>query len=85
MTDRGAVDVLPKPKSPELLEGKVYFHVLLPPGIIGRLKATAFNRGYKPGPFLEELLDVVLPKKVKAKVVRKVTAKIKLVRQKEAR
>lgn len=77
------IDVLPSPKSPEFLGGKIYFHVLLSPSIIERLKMTAHVRGYKPGPFLEELLDNVLPKKVKSKVIKRTPAKITMIRAKE--
>jgi hypothetical protein len=80
-----AIDVLPSPKSPEFLGGKIYFHVLLSPTIIERLKMTAHVRGYKPGPFLEELLNNVLPKKVRTKTIKRQPAKISLVRSKESR
>ena len=79
------IDILPSPKSPEFMGGRVYFHVLLAPSIIERLKMTSHVRGYKPGTFLEELLDNVLPKKVRSKVVKRTPAKLTMIRSKESR
>lgn len=78
-------DVLPSPKSPDFIGGRVYTHFMLPPGIVERLKQTAFSRGYKPANFLEELLDSVLPKRINRRITKRLPARISLVRTKEAR
>jgi hypothetical protein len=77
-----AIDVLPAPKSPDFNGTKVYVHFMIAQSIDARLRATAFARGYKPAAFLEELLDAVLPKKIKRKYTKRATvpAKIKLLR-----
>jgi hypothetical protein len=77
------IDILPTPRSPEFMGGRVYFHVMLAPNVIERLKQTAYARGYKPGMFLEELLDNVLPKKVRHKVIKRIPATVKMIRTKE--
>jgi len=58
---------------------------MLAPSVIERLKLTAHNRGYKPGPFLEELLDSVLPTKIRRRSVKQIRANIKLIRSKESK
>jgi len=82
---RKHIEVLPPPVSPEFDGGRVYYHVLLSPAIIERLKATAGQRGYKPGPFLEAVLDAVLPLKIVHKNHRTLAAKVRYTRSKEKR
>lgn len=55
-------DVLPTRRTVADVKTKVYLHVQIDPEIVQRLKRTASERGYKPGEFLEQLLDTVLPK-----------------------
>jgi hypothetical protein len=82
---RKHIEVLPPPIVPDYNGGRTYYHVLLNPNVIERLKVTAHKRGYKPGPFLEVLLDTVLPSKVDTSMIKSKRAKISYVRTKEKR